>query len=48
VARGRALRQSQAAPFASLEQRFGVPPGPLLAIWGMETAWSCFGKMESL
>jgi membrane-bound lytic murein transglycosylase B len=39
VARGRALRQSQAALFASLEQRFGVPPGPLLAIWGMETAF---------
>ena len=32
VARGRALKQSQAALFASLEQRFGVPPGPLLAI----------------
>ena len=39
VARGRALRQSQAALFASLEQRFGVPPGPLLAIRGMETAF---------
>lgn len=39
VARGRALKQSQAALFASLEQRFGVPSGPLLAIWGMETAF---------
>jgi len=39
VARGRALRQSQATLFATLEQRFGVPPGPLLAIWGMETAF---------
>lgn len=39
VARGRALKQSQAALFASLEQRYGVPPGPLLAIWGMETAF---------
>ena len=39
VARGRTLKQSQAALFASLEQRFGVPPGPLLAIWGMETAF---------
>src|ERR671911_1915541 len=43
VARGRALKQSQAALFASLEQRFGVPPGPLLAIWGMETA---FGRQR--
>ncbi len=43
VAQGRALKQSQAALFASLEQRFGVPPGPLLAIWGMETA---FGRQR--
>jgi membrane-bound lytic murein transglycosylase B len=39
VARGRALKQSDAALFASLQQRFGVPPGPLLAIWGMETGF---------
>ena len=39
VAGGRARKQSDAALFASLEQRYGVPPGPLLAIWGMETAF---------
>src|SRR5438552_7777721 len=39
VARGRALRQSQAAMFASIEQRYGVPPGPLIAIWGMESGF---------
>ena len=39
AARGRALKQSDAALFASIEQRFGVPPGPLLAIWGMETGF---------
>jgi membrane-bound lytic murein transglycosylase B len=39
VARGRALKNTHAALFASLEQRYGVPPGPLLAIWGMETAF---------
>jgi membrane-bound lytic murein transglycosylase B len=39
VARGRALKQSQAAMFASIQQRYGVPPGPLLAIWGMETGF---------
>jgi membrane-bound lytic murein transglycosylase B len=39
VARGRALQQSQAVLFASIQQRYGVPPGPLLAIWGMETAF---------
>jgi membrane-bound lytic murein transglycosylase B len=39
VARGRSLKQSQGAMFASLQQRYGVPPGPLLAIWGMETGF---------
>src|SRR3954453_22676769 len=39
VARGRSLKQTQAALFASIEQRYGVPPGPLIAIWGMETAF---------
>src|SRR3954469_2277550 len=39
VARGRSLKQSQAALFASIEQRTGVPPGPLIAIWGMETGF---------
>ena len=39
VARGRSLKQSQAALFAGIEQRYGVPPGPLIAIWGMETAF---------
>jgi membrane-bound lytic murein transglycosylase B len=39
VARGRGLKQSQGPLFASIEQRYGVPPGPLLAIWGMETGF---------
>jgi len=39
VARGRSLKVSQAALFASIEQRYGVPAGPLIAIWGMETAF---------
>jgi membrane-bound lytic murein transglycosylase B len=39
VSRGRALKQSNGALFASIQQRFGVPPGPLLAIWGMETGF---------
>jgi membrane-bound lytic murein transglycosylase B len=43
VARGRALKQTQAALFASIQQRYGVPPGPLLAIWGMETG---FGRQR--
>ncbi len=39
AARGRALKQSHAALLASIQQRYGVPPGPLLAIWGMETGF---------
>jgi membrane-bound lytic murein transglycosylase B len=39
VARGRAMKQSHAAMFASIRERYGVPPGPLIAIWGMETAF---------
>jgi membrane-bound lytic murein transglycosylase B len=39
VARGRALKQTHAGLFASIRQRYGVPPGPLLAIWGMETGF---------
>ena len=39
VSRGRAMKQRNAALFASLEQRYGVPAGPLIAIWGMETGF---------
>jgi membrane-bound lytic murein transglycosylase B len=39
VSRGRAMKQSHAAMFASIQSRYGVPPGPLIAIWGMETGF---------
>jgi len=39
VARGRSLKRSQAALFASIQQRYGVPAGPLIAIWGMESGF---------
>ena len=39
VSRGRSLKQSQGAMFASIQARYGVPPGPLIAIWGMETGF---------
>ena len=49
IARGRTLKQTQAALFASIEQRYGVPPGPLIAIWGMETAFGTQrGKQSAL
>jgi lytic murein transglycosylase len=49
VARGKALKQSNAALFASIERRYGVPPGPLLAIWGMETGFGSYtGNQNTL
>src|ERR1700757_2797313 len=39
VSRGRAMKQSQAAMFASIQSHYGVPAGPLIAIWGMETGF---------
>ena len=39
VARAKSLKRANAALFASLEARYGVPPGPILAIWGMETGF---------
>jgi membrane-bound lytic murein transglycosylase B len=39
VAKGRQLKNSQGALFSSIRERYGVPPGPLLAIWGMETGF---------
>ncbi len=49
VKRGRALKRSNAALFSSIEQRYGVPPGPLLAIWGMETGFGAVkGNVNTL
>ena len=39
VAKAKRLKAANAALFASLEARYGVPPGPILAIWGMETGF---------
>lgn len=49
IARGRSLKKANAGLFASLEKRYGVPPGPLLAIWGMETGFGGFtGNQNTL
>lgn len=49
VAKGRQLKAANAALFASIEKRYGVPPGPLLAIWGMETGFGGFtGNQNTL
>ncbi|MFO1122884.1 MAG: lytic transglycosylase domain-containing protein [Hyphomicrobiales bacterium] len=39
VSQGRRLKAANAKLFAQIEKRYGVPPGPLIAIWGMETAF---------
>src|SRR3990172_3822623 len=41
AAQGRKLKAANAGLFNALEKKYGVPPGPLVTIWGMETA---FGK----
>ena len=39
VARGKKLKAANASLFARIEKRYGVPAGPLIAIWGMETGF---------
>ncbi|MDK1491053.1 lytic transglycosylase domain-containing protein [Sinorhizobium sp. 7-81] len=49
ISRGKKMRAQNAKLFASIEQRFGVPAGPLIAIWGMETGFGSFmGKEHTL
>ncbi len=47
IAQGRSLKKSNAALLAKIEKKYGVPPGPLLAIWGMETAFGRFGGNQN-
>ncbi|MFB2552943.1 lytic murein transglycosylase [Ensifer soli] len=49
ISRGKKLKGQNAALFAGIERRYGVPAGPLLAIWGMETGFGNFlGKEHTL
>lgn len=49
ISRGKKMKQQNAALFTSIERRFGVPAGPLIAIWGMETGFGGFmGKEHTL
>jgi len=40
--KGKQMKRQNAQLLASIESRFGVPAGPLLAIWGMETGFGGF------
>lgn len=42
ASKGRTLKKQNAALFDRIEQRYGVPAGPLIAIWGMETGFGSF------
>lgn len=39
ISRGKSMKAANASLFANIERRYGVPAGPLLAIWGMETGF---------
>jgi lytic murein transglycosylase len=39
ISRGLAMKRENAALFSRLEAKYGVPAGPLIAIWGMETGF---------
>jgi lytic murein transglycosylase len=47
VSRGRGMKAANAALFAKLEKKYGVPAGPLIAIWGMETAFGALSGNQN-
>lgn len=42
ISRGKGMKKNNASLFARIEQRYGVPAGPLIAIWGMETGFGSY------
>ncbi|MBN9046103.1 MAG: lytic murein transglycosylase [Rhizobiales bacterium] len=49
ISRGKAMKRQNAALFAGIERRYGVPAGPLIAIWGMETGFGSYmGRQNTL
>lgn len=49
VSKGRSLKKANAALFNKIEREYGVPPGVILAIWGMETGFGSFmGKQNTV
>lgn len=42
AAKGKSIRKQNAALFDRIEQQYGVPAGPLIAIWGMETGFGSY------
>lgn len=49
ASKGRSRKSAMVGLFSSIEQRYGVPPGPLLAIWGFETGFGAVsGHQDAL
>lgn len=49
ISRGKGVKKANAGLFASIERAYGVPAGPLIAIWGMETGFGSYmGKEHTL
>ncbi|EBV3599964.1 murein transglycosylase, partial [Salmonella enterica subsp. enterica serovar Virchow] len=49
ISKGRQLKAQNAALFNKIEAQYGVPPGVLLAIWGMETGFGSYmGKQNTV
>lgn len=49
ASQGKRFKRSNAALFAAIERKYGVPPGPIIAIWGMETGFGRYmGKQHTL
>lgn len=42
ISKGKSLKRQNAQLFSAIERSYGVPAGPLLAIWGMETGFGGF------
>lgn len=42
ISKGKRLKQQNAGLFEALEKKYGVPAGPLIAIWGMESGFGAF------
>lgn len=48
VAQGKRMKAANLALFASIEKKYGVPAGPLIAIWGMETAFGRYTGSQNV
>ncbi|MEM5493647.1 lytic murein transglycosylase [Hoeflea sp. AS16] len=42
IAKGKRIKKQKARLFAAIEKKYGVPAGPLIAIWGMESGFGAF------